>query len=116
MPCLAALRGIGVIDWELITDTEAVIAGFTAACYAASATGGGGLSNPHEVAAFLQDYEQVRGQPQSKGGRRAAAAAAGWILAFNARWQVALIPHMSDTTTITLVQTHQEDYLSLTWF
>ena len=110
-------RLVGVFDWELVTDTEAVIAGFTAACYAASASGGGGLSSPEEVAAFLQDYEEVRGQPLSEGGRRAAAAAAGWILAFNARWQVALIDHdMSDTATIALVQAHQEDYLSLTWF
>jgi hypothetical protein len=34
----------GTFDWELVADTEAVIAGFTASCYAASATGGGGLS------------------------------------------------------------------------
>ena len=77
-------RLVGVFDWELVTDTEAVIAGFTAACYAASASGGGGLSSPEEVAAFLQDYEEVRGQPLSEGGRRAAAAAAGWILALDA--------------------------------
>lgn len=109
-------RLVGVFDWELVTDTEAVIAGFAAACYAASATGGGGLSNPEEVAAFLRDYEEVRGQPLSEGGRRAAAAAAAWILAFNARWQVALVAHdMSDTATITLVQVHQDDYLTLSW-
>lgn len=110
-------RLVGVFDWELVADTEAVIAGFTASCYAASATGGGGLSNPEEVAAFLQDYEEVRGQPLSEGGRRAAAAAAAWILAFNARWQVALIVHgLSDPATITLVHQHQEDYLSLSWY
>jgi hypothetical protein len=110
-------RLVGVFDWELVADTEAVIAGFTASCYASSATGGGGLSSPEEVAAFLQDYEEVRGQPLSDGGRRAAAAAAAWILAFNARWQVALIVHgMGDPATITLVRDHQEDYLSLSWF
>lgn len=110
-------RLVGVFDWELVADTEAVIAGFTASCYAASASGGGGLSTPEEVAAFLQDYEEVRGQQLSDGGRRAAAAAAAaWILAFNARWQVALIVHdMSDPSVIDLVRDHQEDYLSLSW-
>jgi len=109
-------RLVGVFDWELVTDTEAVIAGFAAACHGASATGGGGLSSPEEVAAFLRDYEEARGQALSEGGRRAAAAAAAWILAFNARWQVALVAHdISDAATIALVQAHQEDYLSLSW-
>jgi aminoglycoside phosphotransferase (APT) family kinase protein len=59
-------RLVGVFDWDLVTDTEAVIASFTAACYAASASGGGGLSNPQEVAAFLQDYEDVRASRSPK--------------------------------------------------
>jgi hypothetical protein len=106
----------GTFDWELVADTEAVIAGFTASCYAASPTGGGGLSTPEEVAAFLQDYEEVRAEPLSERERRAAAAAAAWILAFNARWQAALIDHgFCDYATIALVQDHQEDYLSLSW-
>ena len=84
---------VGTFDWELVADTEAVIAGFAASCYASSPTGGGGLSTPEEVAAFLRDYENVRTQPFSACERRAAAAAAAWILAFNARWQVALIGH-----------------------
>ncbi|HEY0240220.1 MAG TPA: hypothetical protein VGC37_16415 [Friedmanniella sp.] len=109
-------RLAGVFDWELVADTEAVIAGFTASCYAASATSGGGLSTPAEVSAFLQDYEEARGRTFSAGGRRAAAGAAAWILAFNARWQVALIVHgLSDPATIALVEDHREDYLSLSW-
>jgi Ser/Thr protein kinase RdoA (MazF antagonist) len=107
---------VGAYDWELVADTEAVIAGFTASCYASSATAGGGLSTPAEVAAFLHDYDEVRGQPLSEPERRTAAAAAAWILAFNARWQVALIGYgVCDHATITLVQDHQEDYLSLSW-
>ena len=107
---------VGTFDWELVADSEAVIAGFTASAYASSATAGGGLSTPPEVAAFLHDYEEVRGQPFSTRERRTAAAAAAWILAFNARWQAALIVHSScDHATIALVQEHQEDYLSLSW-
>jgi hypothetical protein len=33
---------VGTFDWELVADREAVIAGFAAACYASSSTGGGG--------------------------------------------------------------------------
>ncbi|WP_142103894.1 hypothetical protein [Pseudonocardia cypriaca] len=51
------------------------------------------MSTPEEVAAFFRDYEEVRGQRLSERERRAAAAAAAWILAFNARWQAALIVH-----------------------
>ena len=88
-----------------------------ASCYAASPTGGGGLSTPEEVAAaFLQDYEEVRAEPLSERERRAASAAAAWILAFNTHWQAALIDHgFCSSATIALVQDHQEDYLSLSW-
>ncbi|SDS59600.1 Phosphotransferase enzyme family protein [Friedmanniella luteola] len=109
-------RLVGVFDWELVADTEAVIAGFAASCYASSATGGGGLSTPEEAVAFLQDYEQVRGQPWTGSERRAAAGAVAWILAFNARWQVALVEHgLGDEATIALVRDRQEDYLGLSW-
>ena len=101
-------------DWELVADTEAVIAGFAASCYASSSTGGGGLSTPDEVAAFLNDYQDVRAEPFSDRERRAAGAAAAWILAFNARWQVALIGHgLGDFATIAMIRDHQEDYLPL---
>ena len=54
--------------------------------------------------------------PLSERERRTAAAAAAWILAFNARWQAALIVHgVCDYATIALVRDHQEDYLSLSW-
>lgn len=106
----------GTFDWELVADTEAVIAGFAAACYAASSTGGGGLSTPDDVAAFLRDYDAVRAQPLSARERRMAAGAAAWILAFNARWQVALIEHgLCEEGTVPLVRDRGEEYLTLTW-
>jgi Phosphotransferase enzyme family len=106
----------GTFDWELVADTEAVIAGFAAACYAASPTGGGGLSTPEEVVAFMGDYDQVRGEPLTRSEQRAAAGAAAWIGAFNARWQVALIQHdLADYDTINLVRERHDDFLSLSW-
>jgi hypothetical protein len=107
---------VGTFDWELVADTEAVIAGFAAACYASSSTGGGGLSTPEGVAAFMIDYNDARGRPLADREQRTAAGAAAWILAFNARWQVALIGHGHyDVATVALVRDRQQDYLSLTW-
>ena len=53
-------RLVGVLDWELVADTEALIAGFAASAYGASARSGGGLSGPEEVVDFLHDYEEAR--------------------------------------------------------
>ena len=107
---------VGTFDWELVADTEAVIAGFTAACYASSATSGGGLSTPEEVAAFMIDYDSVRGNPFSAREQRTAAGAAAWILAFNARWHVALMDlGHGHHATVNLVRDRHEDYLSLRW-
>jgi hypothetical protein len=107
---------VGTFDWELVADTEAVIAGFAAAGYASSSTAGGGLSTPEEVAMFMSDYDIARTQPLGDQERRTAAGAAAWILAFNARWQVALSNHgLCDEATVSLVQNRAEDYLTLTW-
>lgn len=114
----AAMAGgelVATFDWELVADTEAVIAGFTAACYAASSTNGGGLSTPEEVAAFLGDYDVVRGAPLTGPEQRAAAAAAAWIVAFNARWELAMRWPGPDGDNLALLRERQEDYLSLTW-
>ena len=64
----------------------------------------------------LSQREEARVDPLSERERRAAAAAAACILAFNARWQAALIDHgFCGCATIALVRHHQEDYLSLSW-
>lgn len=107
---------VGTFDWELVADTEAVIAGFAAAAFAASSTGGGGLSTPEEVAAFMRDYDTARGRPLTSREQRAAAGAAGWIVAFNARWQVGLIDHgLCDEATVALTRDRGQDYLGLVW-
>jgi Ser/Thr protein kinase RdoA (MazF antagonist) len=107
---------VGTFDWELVADTEPVIAGFAAACYAANSTGPGGLSTHEEVGAFMADYDTVRTPPLTGEEQRTAAAAAAWIVAFNARWQVELIAHgLCDEATLSLARNHAEDYLSLSW-
>lgn len=108
---------VGTFDWELVADTEAVIAGFAAACYGQRATSAGGLSTPEQVADFLRDYDAARPEPLNEAERRTAAAAAAWICAFNARWQVALLDHglSDDYPHVVQVQERQDDYLSLSW-
>ena len=106
---------VGTYDWELVADAEAVVAGFAAASYASSSTSGGGLSTPEEARAFLQDYEAARGLPFSGAEQRAAAAAVAWIVAFNARWEVALRGGDGDGPTTALVRDRGEEYLTTTW-
>ena len=40
---------------------------------------------------------------------------AAWILAFNARWELALRGDGHDGSTLSLVRERQSDYLALTW-
>lgn len=103
-------------DWELVADTEAVIAGFTAAAYAASSTSGGGLSTPTDAAAFLGDYDAARGARLTGDEQRVAAGAAAWIIAFNARWELGLSGNDGvDGPTMTLLRERQDGYLDLAW-
>ena len=107
---------VGTFDWELVADTEAVIAGFAASCYASSSTGGG-VVDPGIGGRFHDRLRpRTRAASLSTREQRAAAGAAAWILAFNARWQVALndVGHC-DEATVALVCDCRQDYLSLTW-
>lgn len=110
---VAAGALVSTFDWELVADTEAVIAGFTAACYAASSTSGAGLSTPAEVTAFCRDFEASRGVPLNRHEQRAAAGAAAWILAFNARWELGL--GQLDGSNLGLVREYGEEYLGVSW-
>lgn len=112
---VAGGRLTGSFDWELVADAEAVIAGITAAGYASSSTSGAGLSTPGEAAGFLADYEIARGAPLDGEQRLAAAGAAGWIIAFNARWEVSLHSGQGEGPTTALAREHGQDYLDLTW-
>ena len=106
---------VATFDWELVADAEAVIAGIAAAGYASSSTSGGGMSTPEEVAGFLGDYERARGSALDGAEQRAAVAAAGWVLAFNARWEVSLRGGRGEGPSTALVRQRGEDYLTLDW-
>ncbi len=77
-------RVVAVFDWDLVVEPEAVIVGLSA---------GGrlldGAPTADDVGSFLSDYEDARGGALP-GGWALAVAAAQWVLAFNARCDLAM--------------------------
>ena len=109
-------RLAGSFDWQLVADTEPVLAGFTAAMYASSASAGGGLSTPAEAVAFLVDHEQARGETFDGRQRRVVGAAAAWTLAFSARCALCtLVGEPAPGSSLALLAEHGEEYLDLQW-
>jgi Phosphotransferase enzyme family len=73
-----------VHDWDsVVSRPEAALAGVTAAV--CPACGGPGTATLEESAAFLEAYEQVRGQPWSVDEWQVCWAAGLWIRAYNAK-------------------------------
>jgi Phosphotransferase enzyme family len=78
-------------DWDsLIGACEPVIAGLSAGAFPEGGTSGGDAPTPAEVAMFLTDYDGVRGTRFSGREQARAAAAATWVLAYNARCGLSL--------------------------
>ena len=73
-------RVVATFDWDLMVESEAVLAGLTAGGYLAE-----GAPTPEEVAAFLVDFEEAREEIFIPDQQRSAVAGACWVLAFNAR-------------------------------
>ena len=68
------------------------------------------------MTAFLRDYEAARGTPFSPAEQGAAAGAAAWILAFNARWELGMGGDGGDqATALGLVGRRGAEYLALAW-
>lgn len=108
-------RLVAAFDWDLVAITEPVLAGFSAATYAAGGSAAD-VSSPEEVAAFLTDYDSVTVQPFTPRQQGVAAAAAAWTIAYNARCELSLLtgPPAAGSTLDT-AQQNQEEYLRLRW-
>jgi len=73
-----------VHDWDsVVSRPEAALAGIAAAVY--PACGGPGTATLEESEAFLEAYEQVRGQPWSVDEWQVGWAAGLWTRAYNAK-------------------------------
>lgn len=109
-------RLVAAYDWDLFADTEPVIAGMSAGSYTTVGGPDDRLPTPAEAAAFLRDYDGCRPRPFDAAERHVAAAAAAWVLAYNARCELGMLaPGTSSGPTLDLLRRHAREYLDLTW-
>jgi hypothetical protein len=78
---LVGERVVAVFDWDFVVEPEAVVVGLSAGGYLLH-----DAPSPDEVAAFLSDYRAL-----SPAHWSLAVAAARWMLAFNARCDLATL-------------------------
>ncbi|NEA30761.1 phosphotransferase [Streptomyces sp. SID13031] len=109
-------RLVAAFDWDLVADTEPVIAGLSAAAYTDNGGDVSDLPSPDDVVAFLKDYEAAISRSFSKTQQRVAAAAASWVIAYNARCELSMLVGESQPgSPLELARVHRDRYLELTW-
>jgi hypothetical protein len=83
---------LAVYDWDsLAFVTEATAIGQAAMTWSVTADPGGtAFPELGSVLGYIGDYEEARGTPLSNGQRRAAQAAAVYVLAYTARCEHSL--------------------------
>jgi hypothetical protein len=81
---------LGVTHWSsrLLAAELGISHSVAAGAHPDGSVQGAAASTPQEVAAFLADYGQQREQPFTGAEQAAAAAAATWVMAYNARCQL----------------------------
>ena len=84
-------RVVAVFDWDFVVEPEPVVVGLSAGGLLLE-----GAPSPADVAAFVDDYAEVRPAGLDRAQRRVAAAAARWVLAFNARCDLAMLTGQPD--------------------
>jgi hypothetical protein len=95
-----------------------VLVGLSAGSFTQGSTAGANVPTPVEATAFLRDYEEVRSQRFSESEQRTAAAAVTWVLAYNARCTVSLLPPgglLPGGSSLHALNTHGGAYLDLRW-
>jgi Ser/Thr protein kinase RdoA (MazF antagonist) len=104
-------------DWDsLAARPEPVIAGMSAASHTMAGADDGAAPSPGQVAAFLDDYAASRAAGFTAGERAAAAAAACWTLAYNARCDLFLLPARTAPvpgSALEALLQHRDAYLDL---
>jgi hypothetical protein len=106
-------------DWDsLIGQSEAVLAGFSGGSYTEGSTAGGNAPSPEEVAAFLVDYDGSLERRFTGEQQVLAAAAATWVIAYNARCGVfleALGYEVGAGSALRVLERHRDAYLWVLW-
>lgn len=106
-------------DWDsLLAEAEPVLVGVVAGAYPEGSRVGADAPTPEEVVAFLVDYEAHRPAPFSQNDQAAVAAAATWVLAYNARCGLSAatlgVP-VSDGSPLHTLARYGATYLALSW-
>jgi hypothetical protein len=106
-------------DWDsLAAAPEPVLVGLAAGCFTEGSTAGATTPTAAEVIGFLRDYEQARSHPFRDAEQRTAAAAVTWVLAYNARCELSLLPpseRPARGSSLHALTTHRDTYLNLRW-
>lgn len=115
----AADTVVAAYDWDsVVAEPEPVIAGFAAGSFTLGNATGPGAPTPEEVGTFLTEYAEHRPGSFTAAGRAAAAAAAVWVLAYNARCQLCFLPTGDPPppgSTLQALAEHGQTYLTLDW-
>jgi hypothetical protein len=106
-------------DWDsLLAEAEPVLVGLAAGAYTEGSRTGAVAPTPDEVVAFLADYEAHRDAFFSQSDQKLAAAAATWVLAYNARCGLSAarwgLPASEGSPLHTLAR-YRAAYLTLRW-
>ncbi|ANY10763.1 hypothetical protein AFB00_30650 (plasmid) [Pseudonocardia sp. HH130630-07] len=111
---------VAAFDWDsLIACPEPVLAGLAAGAFTDGSPSGADAPTPEETAAFLTDYDHAREHRFSSGEQALAAAAAGWVLAYNARCVIELqargLIEPQQSSPAAMLDRHRDTYLHLRW-
>ncbi len=92
--------------------------GLCAGSFTSGGTAGADTPTSAEMTAFLCDYEDLRPRPFSGPQQRTVAAAITWVLAYNARCEVSLLPTGASARKgfpLEALSTHGDGLLDLRW-
>jgi hypothetical protein len=111
---------VASFDWDsLVARPEPVIAGLSAGAFPAGGASGGAAPTPGEAGAYLADYDSSRPTAFTPTEQAAAAAAAAWVLSYNARCTLDLehrgLIEPEEGSPLQLLDRYRRSYLELRW-
>jgi hypothetical protein len=113
----AAVVVSAAFDWDsLAARPEAVLAGMSAGSHTLGGSTSTAPPSLEQVSAFLGDYDRARAARFTVAQRAAAAAAACWVLAYNARCELSLLgpdAEPADGTALLALRLVGRGYLDL---